>query len=314
MGPPGRGVQHLEHRPSPSSRLVQQQTDAADVVGPEDGVEKRRPFQQRLAVLLGEAAADGDLHAGSLLLDRLQMAEVPVQLVVGVLADAARVEHDDVRLVEDLGTRQSLRGEHRRDAFGVVLVHLAPEGANEESARFGHRRRLGAAGAARFARSWQVRPEPGRFARGRRVRPGRRFGAGGPGAEPADYRGAVGFGAEAALDRDQLISLLRAHRDALAAQLTELAEPVRAPGVQMQFGKRAGDHTADAVLQMTRTISAGQLAQVAATSTGPLTRSKSTRTGPATSARARSPRTAGGAPMGDAVCRLPGPPKAIRQS
>jgi len=65
------------------------------------------------------------------------------------------------------------------------------------------------------------------------------------------------------LDRDQLIVLLTDRRQALAAQLAELAEPVRAPGVQMQFGKRAGDHTADAVLQMTRTISAGQLAQVA---------------------------------------------------
>lgn len=65
------------------------------------------------------------------------------------------------------------------------------------------------------------------------------------------------------MDRDQLIALLTDHRLALAAQLAELAEPVRAPGVQMQFGKRAGDHTADAVLQMTRTISAGQLAQVA---------------------------------------------------
>ena len=65
------------------------------------------------------------------------------------------------------------------------------------------------------------------------------------------------------MDQDELIALLRAHRSELAAQLSELAEPVRAPGVQMQFGKRAGDHTADAVLQMTRTISAGQLAHVA---------------------------------------------------
>ena len=32
----------------------------------------------------------------------------------------------------------------------------------------------------------------------------------------------------------------------------------------MQFGKRAGDHTADAVLQMQRTMTAGQLQQVAA--------------------------------------------------
>jgi RNA polymerase-binding transcription factor DksA len=66
------------------------------------------------------------------------------------------------------------------------------------------------------------------------------------------------------LEQDELITFLTARREDLAAQLAELSEPVRAPGVQMQFGKRAGDHTADAVLQMTRTISAGQLQQVAA--------------------------------------------------
>ena len=66
------------------------------------------------------------------------------------------------------------------------------------------------------------------------------------------------------MERDELLALLRAHREELAAQLRELAEPVRAPGVQMQFGKRAGDHTADAVLQMQRTMTAGQLQQVAA--------------------------------------------------
>ncbi len=65
------------------------------------------------------------------------------------------------------------------------------------------------------------------------------------------------------MEQSELIALLENHRDGLVAQLTELAEPVRAPGVQMQFGKRAGDHTADAVLQMTRTMTAGQLRQVA---------------------------------------------------
>ncbi len=68
---------------------------------------------------------------------------------------------------------------------------------------------------------------------------------------------------ETALERDEVIAFLEARRDDLAAQLTELAEPVRAPGVQMQFGKRAGDHTADAVLQMTRTVTAGELHHVA---------------------------------------------------
>ena len=64
-------------------------------------------------------------------------------------------------------------------------------------------------------------------------------------------------------DETELIALLEARREDLAEQLAELAQPVRAPGVQMQFGKRAGDHTADAVLQMTRTVTAGELHQVA---------------------------------------------------
>jgi DnaK suppressor protein len=65
------------------------------------------------------------------------------------------------------------------------------------------------------------------------------------------------------LERDEVIALLEARRDELAGELAELAQPVRAPGVQMQFGKRAGDHTSDAVLQMTRTMTAGELRQVA---------------------------------------------------
>jgi DnaK suppressor protein len=52
---------------------------------------------------------------------------------------------------------------------------------------------------------------------------------------------------------------LVAHQAEIDGEVAELAEPVRAPGVQIQFGKRAGDHTADAVTQMQRSISAGEL-------------------------------------------------------
>lgn len=62
--------------------------------------------------------------------------------------------------------------------------------------------------------------------------------------------------------RAQLRARLVAHRSELVGEVTELSEPVKAPGVQMQFGKRAGDHTSDAVLQMTRTVTAGQLSQL----------------------------------------------------
>src|SRR5579863_280584 len=61
---------------------------------------------------------------------------------------------------------------------------------------------------------------------------------------------------------EEITASLLAHKAELAGEVAELAEPVRAPGVQMQFGKRAGDHTSDAVMQMQRTISAGQLHQL----------------------------------------------------
>jgi RNA polymerase-binding transcription factor len=61
------------------------------------------------------------------------------------------------------------------------------------------------------------------------------------------------------VDRVEIRAVLLAHKAELDGEVAELAEPVRAPGVQIQFGKRAGDHTADAVTQMQRSISAGEL-------------------------------------------------------
>ena len=94
-----------------------------------------------LAVLLGEAAGHDDLAAVALRLPRLEVAEVAVQLVVGVLPDAARVEHDDVGVVELAGRDQAVGLEQAGDALGVVLVHLAPERAHDV-ARGSRRARL----------------------------------------------------------------------------------------------------------------------------------------------------------------------------
>jgi hypothetical protein len=67
-------------------------------VGAEDDVDVGRALDDRRLVLLRQAPADGDLHAGRAVLDRLEVAEVAVELVVGVLAHGAGAEHDDVRL------------------------------------------------------------------------------------------------------------------------------------------------------------------------------------------------------------------------
>ena len=97
-----RRREHLERLEDLDLRLLldprplEQHRQRADVVGAEDDVDPRRLLDDRGAVLLRQAAADGDLHAGVRGLDRRQVAEVAVELVVGVLAHRAGVEHDHV--------------------------------------------------------------------------------------------------------------------------------------------------------------------------------------------------------------------------
>ena len=105
------------------------------VVGAEDHVDVGRPLLDQLAVLLRQAATHGDLQVGPAALQCLELAEVPVEFVVGVLPDAARVEHDEVGLVGGGGRLHSLPREQPGEALRVVLVHLAPEGPDPEALR-----------------------------------------------------------------------------------------------------------------------------------------------------------------------------------
>ncbi len=200
--PSGPGASSTSNTgPSPVRACSSRRAHAADVVGPEDGVDKWRPLQQELTVLLGKTAPDGDLHPGPLLPERLQVAQVAVELVVGVLAYAAGVEHDHVGLVKVLGAVHAPGREHGRDPLGVVLVHLAPEGADKEPANLRHERRLGGARPPVPARLGRPGPDaagsPGSSSRtigpGGQCWPGRRI-----------------------LDQDELIALLRAHRSELS--------------------------------------------------------------------------------------------------
>ena len=120
---------------------LQQDRERVHVVGAEDDVDPRRAAHDLGAVLLGEAAADRDLHARPGVLRRTQVAEVAVQPVVGVLPHGAGVEHDDVGLVA--GGAHVARGlQQARHPLGVVHVHLAPVGADGVTA--GHLTRVGA--------------------------------------------------------------------------------------------------------------------------------------------------------------------------
>ena len=91
-------------------------------------------------ILLSQATTDGDLHVGPAVLGRLQLSEVAVELVVGVLPDAAGVEHDDVSIVQVGGRHHAVSLEEAGQLFGIVLVHLASESADQIAARLGHKR------------------------------------------------------------------------------------------------------------------------------------------------------------------------------
>jgi hypothetical protein len=125
-----RGVEDLRHR-SAGAGDSEQLGGAMHVVGAEHDVDVTGAAAHVVAVLLGEAARHHDLAPVALGLPRLQVAEVAVELVVGVLADAARVQHDDVGVGETTGGDETVGFEEPGDAFGVVLVHLAPERAHE---------------------------------------------------------------------------------------------------------------------------------------------------------------------------------------
>ena len=92
-------LEDLELRLVVVAGALEQARQGAHVVRAEDDVDPRRLLEDDVLVLLGEASADGDLHARrARRLTHGEVAEVAVELVVGVLAHGAGVDDDDVGL------------------------------------------------------------------------------------------------------------------------------------------------------------------------------------------------------------------------
>src|SRR5690625_2839396 len=111
-------------------------------MGAEHHVDPWRPAQHAVLVLLGQAAPDRDLHVRVAALVRRQVAQIAVELVVGVLPHRAGVEHHQVGVGALGGAAVSGRLQHAGDALGVVDVHLAAVGTHLIGAHlFGNHRR-----------------------------------------------------------------------------------------------------------------------------------------------------------------------------
>jgi len=112
------------------SHQIDQLAGAMDVVGAEDHVDPRRTFADAFTILLGHAPRNDELTALDLILPTLEVTEIAVRLGVGPFADATRVDDDHVSFVFGGGQDEPIRFEQPCDALRVVLVHLAPVGAD----------------------------------------------------------------------------------------------------------------------------------------------------------------------------------------
>ncbi len=120
-----QGLQDLDLGLALDRGPLQQGRQVADVVRAEHHVDPGGLGDDGVAVLLGQAAADGDLHALVTGLDRRQLSEVAVQLVVRVLPHRAGVEDHQVGIT--LLARLDVPGvlQQPGEPLRVVDVHLA---------------------------------------------------------------------------------------------------------------------------------------------------------------------------------------------
>ncbi len=124
-------LQDLHLRLGVVPRTLQQDGQRVHVVRTEDHVHPRRLADDLAAVLLlRQAAADRDLHAGPAALGRPEHPEIAVELVVRVFAHRAGVEkNNDVRVVRIIPAGADISGLLQQAGYplGVVNIHLAAE-------------------------------------------------------------------------------------------------------------------------------------------------------------------------------------------
>ena len=105
---------------------------AGQVVRPEHHIDPADLLLDQLTVLLCQATTHGNLHTGPGIDQRLEAPERSVQLLVGILPDTTSVQHHDIGLLHVVGLLHAVGYQHAGQSFGVVLVHLAPESADDE--------------------------------------------------------------------------------------------------------------------------------------------------------------------------------------
>ena len=99
-------------------------------------VDERSPLEQGLALGLGHTTCDADQHVHSARAPALaqtpQATELGVYLLRGFLPDVARVQNDEIGVIGALGGDIAVRRQRIRHSGGIIHVHLAAVGLDEQ--------------------------------------------------------------------------------------------------------------------------------------------------------------------------------------
>ena len=103
---------------------------------PEHQIDRRHPPDDLLALGLRHAAGDADdevlAQRAALVAHLAQAAELGKHLLRGLFADVAGVEHDEVGVADIVRRLIAVRRQRVRHTIGIVDVHLAAVGLDEE--------------------------------------------------------------------------------------------------------------------------------------------------------------------------------------
>jgi hypothetical protein len=126
-------------RAARGAALLEKLREAVQRLRTEDEVHVGRAADDLLALLARDAAGHADHELRARALERLHAAEIGEHLLLRLLAHRAGIEEDEVGFRRVRGLLEALGGgEHVGHLLRVVLVHLAPEGADEDFLRLRH--------------------------------------------------------------------------------------------------------------------------------------------------------------------------------
>ena len=88
------------------------------------------PFEKPVSFLLCNATANTYNDAGFLLFDFTPTAQCAVNLLLSLVADAAGIQQNQIRICRFIGERVICPAHDLCDPFRVILIHLTAVGLN----------------------------------------------------------------------------------------------------------------------------------------------------------------------------------------